>query len=406
VLARAKSKQALKILRELLADDKFASLVIDNLSQVKSVEAVSLLGSALNRESTAPQAELSLERIAKSRAHPSARQAASILNKWRTKRRNVKPGSRLPPPPPDPIQIHNKLTPSEWDILTRLIWDGKCTPVIGPAIAPEQLPSFPSLARRLADDFVYPLPDHADLSSVVEYGSQRLRRETVEDHIKQVYEQTLTAKTLAVDNTFAVLASLPLPIYITTTFDDSLVRALRAQNKSPQEEICRWNDDLRDAPPAPDDSLRPTVTNPLVVYLYGRLGVNRSLVLTDDDYLKLLINVIKNPSIVSGRVRKALGDSTNLFLGFDFLEWSGRFFLNLRKCLVGTDQSRTHFATVIPPKLAEQYRLDSAVQFLKQYFSPMTIHPYWGSAAEFSVDVRQRWDKENFRAGTTRDLRR
>ena len=45
----------------------------------------------------------------------------------------------------------------------------------------------------------------------------------------------------AEDEPHAVLAELPLPIYITTNYDDFMAAALRRAGKEPRREICRWN---------------------------------------------------------------------------------------------------------------------------------------------------------------------
>ena len=46
----------------------------------------------------------------------------------------------------------------------------------------------------------------------------------------------------------SVLADLPIPIYVTTNYDDFMVQALRRAGKKPHQEICRWNDSFDDTP--------------------------------------------------------------------------------------------------------------------------------------------------------------
>ncbi len=43
------------------------------------------------------------------------------------------------------------------------------------------------------------------------------------------------------EDPFRLLARLPLPIYITTSYYDFMERALDAEGKSPQTQVCLWN---------------------------------------------------------------------------------------------------------------------------------------------------------------------
>ena len=123
-----------------------------------------------------------------------------------------------------------------------------------------------------------------------------------------------------------VLASFPLPIYITTLFGNFLADALKAAGKDPVVEMCRWNDYLEQQPSIfeSEPDYRPTPERPLVYHLFGRLSDPDSLVLTEDDYFDYLIGVTSRNDLIPGVVRRALTDSALLFLGFDLDDWDFR----------------------------------------------------------------------------------
>ena len=76
----------------------------------------------------------------------------------------------------------------------------------------------------------------------------------------------------------SLLAGFPLPVFLTTNYDDFLVKALREQGKDPQPEVSPWwQTGTGGIPLIPE----PTVDKPVVYHLHGRWEEPRSLVLTE-----------------------------------------------------------------------------------------------------------------------------
>lgn len=159
-------------------------------------------------------------------------------------------------------------------------------------------------------------------------------------------EKAAKVKRPALDNGEAnpllLLADLPLPIYITTSYHDALTLALKAAGKTPHAEICYWDRNLRSVASVFDDGdYDPDPQQPLVFHLHGRDRYRDSLVLTEDDYLDFLVAIAQSrgdaitsrPVTQSGdasrdaipvRVRQALADSSLLLLGFGLFDWDFR----------------------------------------------------------------------------------
>jgi hypothetical protein len=125
-----------------------------------------------------------------------------------------------------------------------------------------------------------------------------------------------------------VLASLDLPVYLSTNPDNLLVDALRARGKTPVFALCP-RDDGGDIMPEDVQDLQPTKDKPLVYHLFGHLCDIDSIVLTQDDYFDYLIDVTRNNDIIPTSVRSQLANTALLFLGFQLSDWDFRVFFHI-----------------------------------------------------------------------------
>jgi hypothetical protein len=85
-----------------------------------------------------------------------------------------------------------------------------------------------------------------------------------------------------------LLARLPLPIYVTTSYYDFLERALTAEGFSPLTQICWWGQrqpSTISPEHCPDPSFKPSPSKPLVYHLHGLEQYPRSLVLSEDSII-------------------------------------------------------------------------------------------------------------------------
>ena len=69
-----------------------------------------------------------------------------------------------------------------------------------------------------------------------------------------------------------MLASWPLPVYLTTNYDDFMVKALEANNRKAHRDFCRWNKELADYPGVwqREPNYQPTADAPIVYHMHGR----------------------------------------------------------------------------------------------------------------------------------------
>ena len=324
----------------------------------------------------------------------------------------------------------------DWKQLLERIADKKCAPIVGSGAVtggpPEgveadkwnfQYPINATLAQEWAKEFEYPLDDATRIERVaqfigVEHGPI-LPKQRIANRLEKASPPDLTLE----NETHRVLAELNLPIYLTSNFDDYLVRALRAAEKDVRVSICRWNKHIPlSAPaydpdpaqrdlvpyatveegeepgtltynPATDARYKPTPANPLVYYFHGHMAWPASMVVTEDDYFEFLLNLAKSsPSLIMPRIQQVFGDGSLLFLGYQLSDWD---FLVLFRLLA--DALKTggfkHIAVQLGPMSgaqADATKASSAARYLGSYFGTRNIKVYWGTCQEFIAELKRR----------------
>jgi SIR2-like domain len=201
-----------------------------------------------------------------------------------------------------------------------------------------------------------------------------------------------------------VLAKLPLPVYITTNYDDLLFAAIehhgRAVNRKPEFEICKWNQSLGLQPKLfkRGSKFKPSVQTPMIYHLHGHKSVVDSLVLTEDDYLDFLVNMSKDiGGFLPPRIHEAIVGSSILFVGYSLADIDFRVLFrgllgNLEKAL-----GKMSVAVQLPYNAANRNK-DKAEDYITNYFGKITdaqVHVYWGTAKKFAEELWERWRRFN-----------
>ena len=308
-----------------------------------------------------------------------------------------------------------------WSGLIRMIQQSKCTPIIGHRVHGRWLPLAAEIATAWAGEHDYPFSDSHDLPHVAQYLAshqgddfpryelldaatriltdrlpQELRPDGRFDSLTQLIQsvgwQHLTADDP--NDVHRVLASLNLPLYLTTNYDNFMVEALSALGKQPSREICRWHELLDGLPSLFEDDpdYQPTLDAPLVYHLLGSDEEPDSLVLTQDHYLDYLVQVSAAMERIPHYIWAALANSSLMFLGFSLDDWEFRVII---RGLVATREQRRRFKHVaVQLETDDDTETDStAVQtFLQQYFQDAEINVFWGSVQQFVAELREQWE--------------
>jgi hypothetical protein len=308
-----------------------------------------------------------------------------------------------------------------WPALLNHIETGNCTPILGVGMSESLIGSRRELARRWAQNYRFPLAPHDqdDLPQVAQFvdinqdrplllkelresmrtgllaqlgsdATEEIQNASIDELLLEIGRRRWATNT---DEPHWVLAQSPFPVFVTTTLNGLMAEALKAAGKKPREELFRWNED--EGWPRPlsetEPGYTPTVEEPLVYHLFGRLGVDQSLVITEDNYFDYLMGAAKNREQIPSVVRARLAETALLFLGFEMDGWDFRVLFRSIVSLTRLSRRRRIVHAGVQLDLVEGriLELDRARRYLQKYFEFEDIHLYWGSVEDFSRELRQ-----------------
>lgn len=292
------------------------------------------------------------------------------------------------------------LSEGDWDSLVSRIKKGECTPFLGAGISAGVIPTGSEIAAQWAQDkrFLYPLPEKSDLIKVAQYIALTIDPSYPKELLQDIIQKSGSPDFDDPAEPHTVLAGLPLPLYITTNYDDFMYQALsRQKDKKPEIFISRWNEPagtpaVVGASPAsnvPFGSLdmNPTIEKPAVYHFHGHKDHTGTMVLTEDDYLDFLINISRDPSLIPPRIQQALAGTSLLFIGYSLNDTNFR--VVFRSLVEYTKRSvkKKSVTVQIPSKDAR------VVDYLTKYFENSGIRVYWGDARRFVAELRDHWTK-------------
>lgn len=295
-----------------------------------------------------------------------------------------------------------RLDDKSWETLLRRISHGECTPILGGGVY-SQRPSIRSdIARKWAQEYNYPLSDGSDLARVarflsVEYADAEYPATKYIEEWKDVTAPDFSNP----DEPYTILAKLPLPLYITTNYDDFMERALTLQHRDVKPDLCRWLKSLEEDEPSPLASgFEPTVASPSVFHFYGYTQVPQSLALTEDDYFQFLINISKDEKLIPKRVQRAIAGTSLILLGYSLDDWDFRILFHVLAGYLKTSTSKTHVAVQISPlsKETPEDVKQRAQSFFDKYFESRSpdIRVSWDTSQEFVLRLKDNYGKAGY----------
>ena len=280
----------------------------------------------------------------------------------------------------------------DWTILLKAIELGKCTPFLGAGACYGSIPLGSALAEELATRHRYPLEDRHDLARVAQFVATEFNPAFPKDELMQRLQHLKAPNFDAADEPHGLLAELPLPVYMTTNYDDFMFRALQARRKDPKRELCRWNRLLQTEPSLFTQGFEPTIDSPVVFHLHGCSDRSESMVVTEDDYLDFLINVWRD-RLIPPRIERALTGASLLFLGYSLADWDFRVLFRSLVSYMERSLQRSHISVQLVPvddTASAEQRL-RVRDYLDRYFANLSIRVYWGTCRQFIQELRGRW---------------
>jgi len=292
---------------------------------------------------------------------------------------------------------------SDWAILLDSIQTSQCLPILGAGAAYGAVPLGGQLAEELAKKFGYPMSDRNNLIRVSQYAALKFSGNFVKNYVIGQWFTNLPmpAKT-PIAEPHEVLAELPLPIYLTTNYDDFMTNALHDNHRHPFQEMCRWNYQTQNRTSILDNPatvLNPA--NPIVFHLHGhapRATANlqeknqclASLVLTEDDYLSLHV-ALERPHVIPQQIRDALVGSSLLIIGYSMADTTFRALYKGLLSAAGLTNLNTGFVVMPAPRSDSPEQTLSIQEYWETYFDALGMRVYWGDARTFSAELLQKY---------------
>ena len=286
------------------------------------------------------------------------------------------------------------LKDTDWKTLITRIQAQKCIPFIGAGLCKDYYLPKAKIAEKWADSEDYPFEDKKDLPRVAQFLEvktedksipiERLINEIVPNKLPNFKEESEPHR---------VLAKLPFPIYITTNCDNYMMDALKVEQKDPKRMCCNWRDTTR-----PLDRV-PNVANPVVFHLYGHTEEPNSLILTEEHYMRFLINVSKNPEeTIPSQIQGGLMGKSLLFLGYQVDDWDFRILLTfLDRFFESGLRGHKHVSAQLTPfdENATLSQRERAQEHFNRYLAKnFNVSIYWGTCEEFAKELLNRY-REN-----------
>ena len=290
------------------------------------------------------------------------------------------------------------LSAEDWGLLVARIKEGKCTPFVGAGACHGTIPTAASIALDWAGRVNFPFDDCTDLAKVAQFISVKSDAIRPKEMFIEQFKGTAPPNFDDPYEPHRVLADLPLPVYITTNYDDFLFRALSrteyapGQYKSPKRELCKWNQQVaggRSSRRAP--RLDGSPSEPVIFHLHGTMEQPESMVLTEDDYLDFLIKIGKDESLLPRRIEEAFTNTSLLFVGYSLNDWNFRVLFRSIVSYLELSTRRAHISVQLSPlkNTASEEQKKSAEEYLNRYFDNLKIRVYWGDARAFARELRE-----------------
>lgn len=311
----------------------------------------------------------------------------------------------------------------KWPAVVRSIKMKQCTPILGGGLLEAWIGSNRELAKSWADSYSFPMrpSDRESLPAVAQYLAVNQNidfprfelleylRKQAQEHLGPHLPPELKGENVALESLlkyagglrrqawsaepYRILAELPFEIYITANCDRMLEDALVEAHKEPQVDLCPWNQfaQIPDSVYLREPNYTPSVQRPLVYYLFGRMDIPQSMVLTQDDFFDFMIGFSNNKELVPPVVRNKLASTALLFVGFSIDEWDFRVIFRNIMSLEGRRRRLTNVGVQLELDETQQANSHLARHFLEGYSAEADVSLYWGSAEDFLKDLQQQF---------------
>src|SRR5262245_10123584 len=121
----------------------------------------------------------------------------------------------------------NTLDENVWTALMQSINIGRCTPFLGAGAAFPAIPLGGQIAQAWAKEYGFPFDNPYNLVEVAQFLAVEYNALFPKNLILQSINAAQCPDFKVLDEPHGLLAELPLPVYLTTNYDDFMAQALK-----------------------------------------------------------------------------------------------------------------------------------------------------------------------------------
>jgi hypothetical protein len=282
-----------------------------------------------------------------------------------------------------------------WDELLNRVEEGEVIPIVGPGAVTfgrgDEL-LYPWLAQRIPAE-LYPALTFenppGDLQKVID--AQRAKDQPIERIYKRLYN-IVEDPDLRPGTTLDALAAVEgFQLFISTTFDPLLPRAVESASPGGRPEERRGASSLRGA--CPDLPLElANMQKPEHRYVYqilGRAQPYRDFVVWDDDMFRFLLRLDQQLPLLP-KLSEALQKCHFLVLGLNFADWLLRFFVQVVKHQPLSELAGSELFVFENLEPAER---DKVIVYFSRLTKQIRVLP--GEPPEFIAQLFTRWRRKH-----------
>lgn len=227
-----------------------------------------------------------------------------------------------------------------WSKLITSVREGRLVPVSGPGLLeiPDGLGGTKNFYTLVAEELARRLevdpPQNTSERALNEVACSYLAKlHSLDDNelygqVKEIVEQL--EQSVPIPQALLDLAALPVKLFVTTTFDNLLVRAIEQQHPT-------WAGRIRQIEYSPvrigdldKDKLQDLNDGPPVVFhLFGRATImSDEYVVSEEDVLEFM-RALQSQQTSPEKLFRLMGGNNLLIVGCGFVDWLARFFIRL-----------------------------------------------------------------------------
>ncbi len=245
---------------------------------------------------------------------------------------------------------------SEWDKLLTLMQRGLVIPVIGPEIMlveenQQKKPLYDLWGMELAQRRrMASLPSANSVPLLYQVANHIIAsdRELVAGDLEYEIDEVIRQQPWPLPESLRLLAEISdFPLYLTTTIDHLMVRALEETGRGKPLQIAfkLGGDKTRNDLPGWFSIDKKASMQPLVFHLFGATCVDPGgFAATEDDLIEFSWSLIDR-EYSPERLYDFLREKTILLLGCDFPDWLERFFVRSLAGKRGSTRTRIHYVS-------------------------------------------------------------